>query len=209
MDQFWGQNLTAPYTLMETRLYALKTIEYAQRCAAFSGSLLEHISTADTVRDLDYFRQLVELAKPADRLRRTGEARSRLADCDGEQNWFLIANNRTEKARSGIHLPSGWRDYHLNLAPGLRGVESFHFQDQARVTAGGALYPELAQSITRTQQEFTSMIGWKEREVADQILLRVTVVPPGEIDEKAERRACGVDHSGQLHHKESGRVSDG
>ena len=36
-----------------------QTIDYARRCEALSGALLAHISTADTVRDLDYLRQLV------------------------------------------------------------------------------------------------------------------------------------------------------
>jgi pimeloyl-ACP methyl ester carboxylesterase len=36
-----------------------KTVAYARRCAARSGVLLEHISTKDTVRDLDYLRWLV------------------------------------------------------------------------------------------------------------------------------------------------------
>ena len=36
-----------------------KTVDYARRCAARSGRLLAHISTADTVRDLDYLRSLV------------------------------------------------------------------------------------------------------------------------------------------------------
>jgi pimeloyl-ACP methyl ester carboxylesterase len=59
LDQFWGQDWTIPYTVAESGMYVPKTIEYAQRCAALSGSLLEHISTTDTVRDLDYLRQLV------------------------------------------------------------------------------------------------------------------------------------------------------
>ena len=36
-----------------------QTVDYARRCEAQSGALLAHISTADTVRDLDYLRQLV------------------------------------------------------------------------------------------------------------------------------------------------------
>ena len=59
MSQFWGQNWTIPSTPKSERLYVPKTIAYVQLCAARSGSLLEHISTADTVRDLDYLRQLV------------------------------------------------------------------------------------------------------------------------------------------------------
>jgi pimeloyl-ACP methyl ester carboxylesterase len=59
MEQFWGEDWTIPTTLPDTWLYVTKTIEFAQRCAAMSGSLLEHVSTEDTVRDLDYLRQLV------------------------------------------------------------------------------------------------------------------------------------------------------
>jgi pimeloyl-ACP methyl ester carboxylesterase len=59
MEQFWGEDWTIPSTLPDTWLYVTKTIEFAQRCAEMSGSLLEHISTEDTVRDLDYLRQLV------------------------------------------------------------------------------------------------------------------------------------------------------
>ena len=36
-----------------------QTIAFARKCAARSGELLEHISTADTVHDLDYLRRLV------------------------------------------------------------------------------------------------------------------------------------------------------
>jgi pimeloyl-ACP methyl ester carboxylesterase len=59
MEQFWGEDWTVPSTPASSRRYALKTIDYVQRCTARSGSLLEHTSTADTVRDLDYLRQLV------------------------------------------------------------------------------------------------------------------------------------------------------
>lgn len=58
-EQFWGENWTVPSTTFGIWLYVSKTFEYAQRCTALSGSLLEHISTEDTVRDLDYLRQLV------------------------------------------------------------------------------------------------------------------------------------------------------
>jgi hypothetical protein len=78
MDQFWGQDWTVPYTLAESLLYVPKTIEYAQRCAALSGSLLEHISTADTVRDLDYLRQLVGDAQLTYRASRTVRFSGRL-----------------------------------------------------------------------------------------------------------------------------------
>ncbi len=57
--RFWGEDWTIPSTLAGSGSYVPKTIEYAIRCATLSGSLLEHISTADTVRDLDYLRQLV------------------------------------------------------------------------------------------------------------------------------------------------------
>ena len=57
--RFWGADWTIPTTPAESRRYVPKTIEYARRCEALSGALLAHISTADTVRDLDYLRQLV------------------------------------------------------------------------------------------------------------------------------------------------------
>ena len=57
--RFWGEDWTIPSTPASSWSYVPKTIEYAIRCATLSGSLLEHISTADTVRDLDYLRQLV------------------------------------------------------------------------------------------------------------------------------------------------------
>ena len=48
-----------PTTPAESRRYVPQTVDYARRCEALSGALLAHISTADTVRDLDYLRQLV------------------------------------------------------------------------------------------------------------------------------------------------------
>jgi pimeloyl-ACP methyl ester carboxylesterase len=57
--RFWGPNWTVPTTPAESRAYVPKTIEFAERCAARNDRLLEHISTADTVRDLDHLRKLV------------------------------------------------------------------------------------------------------------------------------------------------------
>jgi pimeloyl-ACP methyl ester carboxylesterase len=59
MEQFWGEDWTIPSTTVSSWLYVPKTIAYMLRCTAMSGTLLSHISTADTVRDLDYLRQLV------------------------------------------------------------------------------------------------------------------------------------------------------
>jgi pimeloyl-ACP methyl ester carboxylesterase len=59
MEQFWGEEWTLPTTPLSSWLYVPKTIEFARRCTEMSGSLLAHISTADTVRDLDYLRQVV------------------------------------------------------------------------------------------------------------------------------------------------------
>ena len=56
--RFWG-GLTVPTTVPASRRYLAKAIAYAQRCGQLSGSLLSHISTADTVRDLDYLRVLL------------------------------------------------------------------------------------------------------------------------------------------------------
>jgi pimeloyl-ACP methyl ester carboxylesterase len=55
--RFW-QNLPVPSTRPQERRYLAKTVAYARRCGARNGQLLRHISTADTVRDLDHLRQL-------------------------------------------------------------------------------------------------------------------------------------------------------
>ena len=57
--RFWGPDWTIPTTPAESRRYVPQTVDYARRCEALSGALLAHISTKDTVRDLDYLRQLV------------------------------------------------------------------------------------------------------------------------------------------------------
>jgi pimeloyl-ACP methyl ester carboxylesterase len=59
MAKFWGNDWTIPTTPASSVLYVPKTLAYARKCAAGSGELLDHISTADTVHDLDHLRQLV------------------------------------------------------------------------------------------------------------------------------------------------------
>jgi pimeloyl-ACP methyl ester carboxylesterase len=60
MEQFWGEDWTVPSTPASELRYVPKTIAYVARCTTTTGSsLLEHTSTVDTVRDLDYLRQLV------------------------------------------------------------------------------------------------------------------------------------------------------
>jgi len=56
--RFWG-DLTIPTTTATSRRYQRKAAAYARRCGEVSGVLLRHISTADTVRDLDHLRMLV------------------------------------------------------------------------------------------------------------------------------------------------------
>jgi pimeloyl-ACP methyl ester carboxylesterase len=48
-----------PTTRSASPPYVRKTRALARRCGKLSGSLLRHISTADTARDLDYLRRLV------------------------------------------------------------------------------------------------------------------------------------------------------
>ena len=60
MEQFWGPDWTIPSAPASELRNVPKTLAYVVRCTATTGSsLLEHTSTADTVRDLDYLRQLV------------------------------------------------------------------------------------------------------------------------------------------------------
>ena len=48
-----------PTTSRASRTYVRKAAALARRCDALSGTLMRHISTADTARDLDYLRRLV------------------------------------------------------------------------------------------------------------------------------------------------------
>src|SRR5262245_34875957 len=55
---FWA-GVSIPSTNAESERFARKTAELAERCGEVSGWLLPHISTADTVRDLDHLRGLL------------------------------------------------------------------------------------------------------------------------------------------------------
>jgi pimeloyl-ACP methyl ester carboxylesterase len=57
-DQFWA-GTTIPFTRVESKAYQRKTLDLARRCGQVNGDLLDHISTADTARDLDALRGLV------------------------------------------------------------------------------------------------------------------------------------------------------
>lgn len=56
--QFWA-GVTTPTTTAESQAYQRRTVELARRCGEVSGELLAHISTADTVRDLEALRKAV------------------------------------------------------------------------------------------------------------------------------------------------------
>jgi pimeloyl-ACP methyl ester carboxylesterase len=55
---FWGSDWTVPTTSAQSSKYVRKTEAFVRRCTSRNGELLAHVSTADTVRDLDYLRQL-------------------------------------------------------------------------------------------------------------------------------------------------------
>ncbi|HTA38746.1 MAG TPA: alpha/beta fold hydrolase [Candidatus Acidoferrales bacterium] len=55
---FWGRDWSVPTTSAQSSKYVPKAEAFVRRCASRSGDLLAHVSTADTVRDLDYLRQL-------------------------------------------------------------------------------------------------------------------------------------------------------
>ena len=57
-SRFWDRQ-PIPTTKRGARRYLPKTVAFAERCGALNGGLLAHISTTDTVRDLDYLRRLV------------------------------------------------------------------------------------------------------------------------------------------------------
>jgi pimeloyl-ACP methyl ester carboxylesterase len=56
---FDGWVLPIPATTKASRGFLRRVAGLTRRCGGLSGSLLAHISTADTVRDLDYLRSLV------------------------------------------------------------------------------------------------------------------------------------------------------
>jgi pimeloyl-ACP methyl ester carboxylesterase len=55
---FW-RDAPVPTTRADERRYLAKTVALARRCGQRNGALLEHISMADQVRDLDHLRRLV------------------------------------------------------------------------------------------------------------------------------------------------------
>ena len=56
LERFWSSE-TIPITKPQSRRFRRKTAALARRCGEVSGTLLRHISTADTARDLDYLRR--------------------------------------------------------------------------------------------------------------------------------------------------------
>ena len=57
-DAFW-QGVAIPLTRHDEQRYLVKTEALAARCGDRNGDFLAHLSTADTVRDLDQLRRLV------------------------------------------------------------------------------------------------------------------------------------------------------
>ena len=57
--RFWERGWSLPTTKLAAQRWVAKTVVFAKHCAALSGALLAHVSTADTARDLDYLRRLV------------------------------------------------------------------------------------------------------------------------------------------------------
>jgi pimeloyl-ACP methyl ester carboxylesterase len=57
-DAFW-QGLAVPTTRSDEQTFLARSVAMARRCGERNGSLLAHVSVADTVRDLDHLRRLV------------------------------------------------------------------------------------------------------------------------------------------------------
>lgn len=56
--EFWA-GAAIPSTPEGSDAYAQRTTDLAQRCGEVMGPLLSHISTTDTVRDMDHLRELI------------------------------------------------------------------------------------------------------------------------------------------------------
>jgi pimeloyl-ACP methyl ester carboxylesterase len=57
-DEFWA-GIRLPSTPEESAAFAVHSKELALRCGEVMGDLLSHVSTVDTVRDLDHMRELI------------------------------------------------------------------------------------------------------------------------------------------------------
>lgn len=57
-EKFWA-GASLPTTASASKKFRRKTDSWARRCGRVSGWLLPHVSTADTVRDLDHLRDLM------------------------------------------------------------------------------------------------------------------------------------------------------
>jgi pimeloyl-ACP methyl ester carboxylesterase len=62
-DAFFADYPVFPVGAAEERAFYAKAAEFARRCRQRAGDLLDHMSTADTARDLDLLRQAVGDAK--------------------------------------------------------------------------------------------------------------------------------------------------
>ena len=69
---FWGSDWSVPTTTEQSENYLPKAAAFARLCASRAGAMAAHMSTADTVRDLDYLRQLVGDAQSTIAASRTG-----------------------------------------------------------------------------------------------------------------------------------------
>ncbi len=57
-NAFWD-GATIPSTTAEAEAYTARVTDLAKRCGEVMGPLLSHISTKDTVRDMDHIRELI------------------------------------------------------------------------------------------------------------------------------------------------------
>lgn len=57
-ERFWA-GAAIPTTVAASKRFRRKTTGWARRCGKVSGWLLPHVSTADTVRDLDHLRAMI------------------------------------------------------------------------------------------------------------------------------------------------------
>jgi pimeloyl-ACP methyl ester carboxylesterase len=112
-----------PTTSAASPRYVRKTGSLARRCGALSGPILRHMSTADTVRDLEYLRRLV-----GDR-RLTYLGRS-YGTFIGQTYANLFPNRVRAMVLDGVLDPVSWVD---GLVPAYQDELSFNNRALAQI----------------------------------------------------------------------------
>jgi pimeloyl-ACP methyl ester carboxylesterase len=153
--RFW-KGTRIPETTAESKAFSRKAADLARRCAAVSGPLLRHVSTADSARDVDYLRRLLGL-------RRISFLGLSYGTYLGETYANLFPGRVRAMILDGVVDPVAWaKGAEARLAAGVApSDEVFERFESLCQTAGparcalavrGAVKPGVAQLMARLRQ---------------------------------------------------------